>query len=90
VLWLVLESGSSLVEMIYLGPEAILFVGQNPIHQNFGNPSPDLLIFILFKSSIIECLISCDSVCGSVNPNPSPALLVCKCCLLQGKIALLL
>ncbi len=64
MLWLVLESGSSLVEMIYLGPEAILFVGQKSYSSEFWEShSPDLLIFILFKSSIIECLMSCDSEC---------------------------
>ncbi len=60
--WLVLESGSSLVEMIYLGPQAVLFVDKIPIHQNFGNPTVLIyFFFILKKSSIIECLISCDS-----------------------------
>jgi hypothetical protein len=47
VLWLVLESGSSLVEMIYLGLEAVLFLlDKNPIHQNFGNPTVLIYLFL--------------------------------------------
>ncbi len=47
MLWLVLESGSSLVEMIYLGLEAVLFLlDKNPIHQNFGNPTVLIYLFL--------------------------------------------